>query len=97
MATRDSLAQLMEQKKALEERIQRRLVSERKKKVNEILLVMQTFDISIKDIETGLAKKQSRPQYRNPETGAVWAGIGKRPKWIVEAVEKGIDIKEFLV
>jgi len=97
MAARETLDQLLEQKKTLEDRIQRRLVSERKKKVNQILAIMRDFEISIADIEAGLKEKQSRPQYRNPKTGAVWGGVGKRPKWIVEAQEKGIDIKKFLV
>ena len=34
MAARETLDQLLEQKKTLEDRIQRRLASERKKKVN---------------------------------------------------------------
>ena len=97
MATRETLDQLLEQKKSLEDRIQRRLVSERKKKVNEILSIMESFDIPVGDIEEGLSKKKSRPRYRNPETGAVWPGVGKRPKWIEEAQKKGIDIKKFLI
>ncbi|OAM31273.1 MULTISPECIES: H-NS family nucleoid-associated regulatory protein [Eikenella] len=97
MASRETLDQLLEQKKALEDRIQRRLASEKKKKVNQIVSLMQTFDISLSDVEAGLKEKQSRPQYRNPQTGATWGGVGKRPKWIVEAQEKGIDIKKFLV
>lgn len=97
MATRETIDQLLEQKKALEDRIQRRLASEKKKKVNQIVSMMQTLDISLNDIEAGLKEKQNRPQYRNPETGAVWGGVGKRPKWIVEAQKKGIDIKKFLV
>lgn len=97
MAARKTLDQLLEQKKTLEDRIQRRLASERKKKVNQILAIMRDFEIGVADIEAGLKEKQSRPQYRNPKTGAVWGGVGKRPKWIVEAQEKGIDIKKFLV
>jgi hypothetical protein len=97
MAARETLDQLLEQKRMLEDRIQRRLTSERKKKVNQILAIMRDFEINIADIEAGLKEKQSRPQYRNPKTGATWGGMGKRPKWIVEAQEKGIDIKKFLV
>ena len=97
MAARETLDQLLEQKRMLEDRIQRRVTSERKKKVNQILAIMRDFEINIADIEAGLKEKQSRPQYRNPQTGATWGGVGKRPKWIVEAQEKGIDIKKFLV
>ena len=51
MAARETLDQLLEQKKSLEDRIQRRLASERKKKVNQILAIMRDFEISIADIE----------------------------------------------
>ena len=97
MAARETLDQLLEQKKMLEDRIQRRLASERKKKVNQILAIMGDFEITLADIEAGLNEKQNRPLYRNPQTGATWGGVGKRPKWIVEAQKKGIDIKKFLV
>ena len=70
MAARETLDQLLEQKRMLEDRIQRRLTSERKKKVNQILAIMRDFEINIADIEAGLKEKQSRPQYRNPQTGA---------------------------
>ena len=97
MAARETIDQLLEQKKMLEDRIQRRLASERKKKVNQILAIMGDFEITLADIEAGLKEKQNRPQYRNPQTGATWGGVGNRPKWIVEAQKKGIDIKKFLV
>ena len=70
MAARETLDQLLEQKKMLEDRIQRRLASERKKKVNQILAIMGDFEITLADIEAGLKEKQNRPQYRNPQTGA---------------------------
>lgn len=92
-----SLETLMQQKKELEAQIQRKITADRKKKIAEILSMMNAFDITVADLEKGGRKKTGSACYKNPETGATWGGIGKRPKWIVEAVEKGIDIKTFLV
>jgi len=53
MAARETLDQLLEQKKMLEDRIQRRLASERKKKVNQILAIMGDFT-DWRPLSTGL-------------------------------------------
>jgi len=46
------------------------------------------------------AKKRgsnSRPaKYRSP-TGELWAGIGKRPKWLSQAIAAGASIEDFLI
>jgi DNA-binding protein H-NS len=37
------------------------------------------------------------PRYRNPESFETWSGRGKRPRWLVAAMEAGRDMQEFLI
>jgi DNA-binding protein H-NS len=37
------------------------------------------------------------PRYRNPESAETWSGRGKRPRWLVAAMEAGRDMQEFLI
>lgn len=37
------------------------------------------------------------PRYRNPESEETWSGRGKRPRWLVAAMEMGRDMQEFLI
>lgn len=46
-----------------------------------------------KKTKTGLP-----PKYRNPENPAQsWSGRGRRPQWVVEAIDNGVDLEEFRV
>jgi DNA-binding protein H-NS len=37
------------------------------------------------------------PQYRNPETSETWSGRGKRPRWLVVAMDAGHGMDEFRI
>eukprot|EP00919_Chromeraceae_sp_WS-2016_P078616 GHVR01186315.1.p2 GENE.GHVR01186315.1~~GHVR01186315.1.p2 ORF type:complete len:107 (-),score=15.92 GHVR01186315.1:57-377(-) len=48
----------------------------------------------------GSVKKKPRaePKYRNPEDATqTWSGLGRKPKWILEKIEKGEDIEAFKI
>lgn len=42
------------------------------------------------------ASKADHP-YKGPNEGESWAGRGKRPKWLVEAIDKGKKLEDFKV
>ncbi|MCZ8254718.1 MAG: H-NS histone family protein [Polaromonas sp.] len=50
-------------------------------------------------VDAGKPAKPSKPArlYRSPDGLATWTGTGRRPSWIVAAIEKGIDVSTFLV
>jgi DNA-binding protein H-NS len=67
--------------------------------IGTIVQLMREFDIGLKDIEvlilrgqgsSSIKKKKLSPKFRDPQTGATWAGRGKRPRWM-----KGRDPAEF--
>ncbi len=38
------------------------------------------------------------PKYRHPENPKnTWTGRGRKPKWLVEALEAGADLEEFAI
>lgn len=37
------------------------------------------------------------PKYRNPHTSETWSGRGKRPRWLVAAINSGRKIEEFRI
>lgn len=44
------------------------------------------------------AKSPAAARYRNPSNPEqTWAGRGKRPKWLTEALENGHTLDEFLI
>lgn len=95
----ETLELLQQQKKELEQKIQKQIQTEKKLHLNNIIADMITYKISVQDIQVAFEKKQrvSKVRYINPETGATWSGIGKRPKWVVEALEEGKTIQDFAV
>ncbi|WP_185641347.1 MULTISPECIES: H-NS family nucleoid-associated regulatory protein [unclassified Burkholderia] len=59
--------------------------------VKQIAKLMQEYGISLRDLEPLLPGKGATPQqrarvliprYRDPDTGATWAGRGKLPRWM---------------
>lgn len=37
------------------------------------------------------------PKYRDPQTGATWAGRGQMPRWMTRRVEQGAKPEDFLI
>lgn len=55
--------------------------------------------------ENGASARRSHPlrgkkrpaKFRDPESGKTWAGVGMRPRWLVDYEAKGRDLNEFAV
>lgn len=95
----ETLESLQQQKKELERKIASQIKAERNKRINNIVADMLTYEISLDDVKKTLASKQKAAtvRYIDPKTGATWSGVGKRPKWIVEALKSGKSLEEFSV
>jgi DNA-binding protein H-NS len=37
------------------------------------------------------------PKYRDPETGATWAGRGLKPRWLTAAIKSGKSLESFAI
>lgn len=77
--------------------------------IEEIREKMAQFDLSVEDIaprrrgrprrsaRPGTRTSTAKPMYRHPETGGTWTGRGRKPTWLVEALEEGRSLEEFRI
>ncbi len=54
------------------------------------------------NVSDGKDKKKRRfsklaPKYRDPVTGSTWAGRGRQPRWLLEAIQDGKMPDDFLI
>lgn len=90
-----SLSELEQEKARLEQEINRIKRAERKNKMKEILQVMQSYSITIEELETLTATNVAK--YRDDVTGQTWSGRGKKPAWIVAILDNGGNIDDYLI
>ncbi|MCU0841776.1 MAG: H-NS histone family protein [Thiobacillaceae bacterium] len=70
--------------------------------VNEIKAKMAEFGISVEDLgyaARGRGRKRGASgayKYRNPATGETWTGKGRKPGWMVKALQEGKTMDSFL-
>ena len=87
-----TLAQLIEQRAALEAQIEAARKSEIADAVAKARALVAEFGLTADDVFGGAKKRGSKtasgskaivaPKYRNPATGATWTGRGIAPRWI---------------
>lgn len=71
--------------------------------MSEIMAKMAEYGIAIKDIEHAIRARSRRKtssgvaKYHNPATGEQWTGRGRKPGWLVQALEQGRPIEEFRI
>lgn len=93
----ENLTSLLQQKEELERKIKQQMTVERSVKIAAIVADMQTYGITVADLEKAAKRKTVAVRYVNPETGATWSGNGRMPKWIAQARKEGVDIETFAV
>ena len=88
--TMTTLAQLIQQREALEAQIEAARKAEIADAVTRVRALVAEYGLTAADV-FGSAKKRGpkasvggkvAAKYRDPATGATWTGRGKAPKWI---------------
>lgn len=100
-----SLAELMEQRQALERQIQTARAAGRAEALAEIRRLMAEHGLMSSDVASapGTHKagprpgKKVAPKYRDPESGATWTGRGLKPRWLTAALESGRSLSDYAV
>lgn len=86
-------AELLAQKKALDEKIDQARIAESKDALTTIRTLIQEFGFTSQQVFPWTPpKKKVQAKYHDPESGLSWTGRGKPPKWIV-----GKDREQFLI
>ena len=72
---------------------------------NQIMAIAKALDLSVEEIlELGQQKRKQtsrkvvEPRYRNhanPEQ--TWTGRGKKPRWLVAALDQGAQLEDFII
>ena len=87
-----------------EEEVQRKIKEKQDEQkqavINQIVEVVQTYEISIEDLVNALGGMKikrkgvkAEQKYRDPVTGATWSGRGKEPVWIRDKNREDFLIK----
>jgi DNA-binding protein H-NS len=95
-----SVEELMLLRERADRLIGEKLVSE-KKALQEKLSAIERYEQGT-SARTSLSVHRARfrrvpPKYRDPETGATWAGRGQMPRWMAQRVKQGARPEDFLI
>lgn len=86
----DVLAQIVEAKKQLKERRQRRVSA-----IAEIRRLMRQHRLTLDDLHA--PARLFSAKYRDEKTGNAWSGNGALPSWIKAALNDGKKLEDFSV
>ena len=94
---------LQAEKEAIEAKLAEARKASRQSAIQTILGIMSDNDLSGSDLGfTAPAKAPRKPRgssgpvkFRDPESGQTWAGRGKRPTWLVNALAGGRSLESF--
>jgi DNA-binding protein H-NS len=102
-----TVAELLEQKAALEKQIAEVQREERANAITQIRTLMQQYNLSPSDFagRGGASAKSAGPRvgstvaakYRHPDTGKTWSGRGLMPRWLREATADGSPVTKFAI
>jgi len=90
-----SYADLIAQKKLLDEQIAIARKAESQQALNTVLQLVEEFGFTAQQVFPWNPKAQKNKvaaKYRDPSTGATWTGRGKAPQWIA-----GKDREQFVI
>jgi DNA-binding protein H-NS len=99
-----SLKELIAQKEALEQEIERTRTQDRSEAISKVRALMDEYGLSATDL-TGKAAPKTRAgkgnkvaaKYRNKATGDTWSGRGLQPKWLKAALGAGAKLTDFTI
>lgn len=97
-----TLQELRAQRAAIDAEIAEETRKGRAEALTQVKTLMANFGLTINDLtargrKIGPPRGQRQPKFQNPETGQTWTGQGKRPNWLVEALNKGAKITDLLI
>jgi DNA-binding protein H-NS len=95
--------ELLDQIAALQKQAEEARKQEIAAVVAEIKAKMAEYGITVEDLGSAVRGKGRRKassgvaKYRNPVTGEQWTGKGRKPGWMVQALEQGKSMDDFRI
>lgn len=101
--TLEELEIMLKETEQLNEKIKEsiliKLRQEQEEALNTINSIANKHGIAIENLSSLLGKKpKSDVKYRNPSNAdETWTGLGRKPKWLHEALANGHDLESFKI
>lgn len=101
--TLEELEIMLKETEQLNEKIKEsiliKLRQEQEEALNTINSIANKHGIAIENLSSLLGKKpKSDVKYRNPANAdETWTGLGRKPKWLHEALANGHDLESFKI
>jgi DNA-binding protein H-NS len=101
-----TLQELMAQREALEQQIERTKKQERGEAIEKVRALMAEYGLTVADLGSRPAPKARKgkagghkvpAKYRNASTGETWSGRGLQPRWLKAALASGRKLQDFAV
>ena len=96
--------QLKELAKKAEALIEQRQQQQIEEAYNQIVNIAQKIGMSLEELieygqhSTTTTKRTVAPRYRNPnDPTQTWTGRGKKPRWVIEALENGKTLEDLMI
>lgn len=94
-----TLAELRTLRHKVDKEITRRRQDDMKEARRRILAIANNVGLSVDELAAGSIGKQARksvPRYRNPaDSSQTWAGHGRQPRWMINALANGKTLDDF--
>jgi DNA-binding protein H-NS len=90
-----SIEKLVQLKSDVEEMLSQK-VSEERRALQQELSKLGGYTGG-KKAKRGIRGGAVAPKYRDPETGATWAGRGLKPRWLTAAMKSGKSLEAFSI
>lgn len=105
-----TIADLNEQLKRIQTEIEERRASAKTELRADIEQMLKDAELTLQDVFPELAKggkgspapakarqrAEAAPKYKDPNSGALWSGRGRSPRWVVDVLDaQGISIEQF--
>lgn len=101
-----TVAELLEQRAALEKQIAEAQREERASAIAQVRALMSQYGLSAADLAGRAAGPKAprvkggstvAPKYRDPATGKTWSGRGLKPTWLRTALADGKNLGDFAI
>lgn len=94
-----SYSELAEHKALVEAKMDAKKEEEKASVIEEMKAFAKDKGFDFDELTGGKKqRKKISPKYKHPENPSLtWTGMGRKPKWLVEAVESGKSLDDFKI
>lgn len=77
--------------------LEQKIIEDRAKFRAEMQARAEELGLTPSDLFPSEPKTKAAPKYKDPDTGKTWSGKGKKPNWVVDALNAGKSLDDLLI